>query len=211
MLKGGFKFSLVAVAFIFGLQFLSSPAFAVPTKSAGMAFVKHLGDTALMSLTENTISRAERENRVRKILNDNFDVKTIGKFALGTYWRTATEEEKTSYMKLFEDMVVTTYTSRFEGYSGQTLEVGEAVATGKDLVVASKIVQKDGPAISIDWRLREKKEGGLRIIDVIVEGVSMSVTQRSDFSSVIQQGGGKISYLIDVLKKRNPSSKPKKG
>jgi len=209
MLRSKFKYALVALAVVLGLQSFSNSAFAAPNEAAGVAFIKRLGDTALMSLTQTKISRAERETRVRKILQDNFDVKTIGKFALGTYWREASDKEKAEYTKLFENMIVTTYTSRFEDYSGQKLEVGTAVIAGKDIIVSSKIVQKDGPPIAIDWRLREK-EAGIRIIDVIVEGVSMSVTQRSDFSSVIQSNGGKVENLNTVLRERM-QGKNKKG
>ena len=56
--------------------------------------------------------------------------------------------------------------------------------------------QGQGQPIRVDWRVRRGK-----VIDVIVEGVSMSVTQRSEFASIIQRNGGKVSALINHLKK----------
>jgi len=175
---------------------------AVNEKSA-YEFIKKLGDTALMSLTENGITRTQRESRVNSILSDNFDVDTIARFAMGPYWRDANDAQKAEYQKLFKDMIVVTYTTRFEDYSGQTLKVGNVVASGKrDYLVSSQIVQKGAPPINIDWRVRDK-DGKLAIIDVIVEGISMSVTQRSDFASVIQRGGGDINSLLAMLRERN--------
>ena len=75
-----------------------------------------------------------------------------------------------------------------------------ARAEGKrDILVNSEVQAQNGQAIKVDWRLRDRK-GSFKVIDVIVEGVSMSVTQRSDFSSVIQRGGGNIEVLLKHLR-----------
>jgi phospholipid transport system substrate-binding protein len=191
---------------------LAAPAIAGDSSSSPPAqFVQSLGNTALMSLTGKNIDRHTREDRVRKILRNNFDVQAIGKFALGTYWRDASDSQKKEYMSLFEDMIVQTYTTRFEDYSGQQLKVGGAEPSGStDYIVISQVVQKDGPPVNLQWRVR-KKDSGLRIVDVVVEGVSMSVTQRSDFASVIQNGGGKIDALLTSLRDRKEAAASKKG
>ena len=166
-------------------------------------FVQKLGDTALMSLTEKKVSRAAREKRVREILRNNFDIPTIGRFAMGTHWKEASDAQRKEYMDLFEDMIVQTYTTRFEDYSGQTLKVDGSTAVGvKDSIVSSQVLQKDGPPVNLEWRIRNK-DGALRVVDVVVEGISMSVTQRSDFSAVIQHGGGGIDALLTSLRERS--------
>jgi phospholipid transport system substrate-binding protein len=203
-------------------SFIVSLAVAVPCYAAeggakpdsgnlSSQFVRKLGDTALMSLTAKNVNRATREKRVREILQDNFDVGAIGRFALGTYWREASEKQRKEYMALFEDMIVQTYTTRFEDYSGQTLKVDGSKAVGQDSLVTSRVVQKDGPPVGLEWRIRDQG-GSLRVVDVIVEGVSMSITQRSDFAAVIQHGGGKVEALLASLRERrkaaaNPSHK----
>ena len=164
-------------------------------------FIQELGDTALMSLTVKDISRKAREKRVREILQKKFDIQTIARFALGTYWREATKSQRKEYMILFENMIVRTYTTRFEDYSSQKLKITGDIPSGKrDFLVFSQILQEDGPPVNLEWRLR-KKNDKLRIIDVVVEGISMSITQRSDFSSVIQRGGGKVDALLTSLRK----------
>lgn len=185
-----------------------SPALAAQKgPSAAAQFVQRMGDKALSSLTAQDLQATERSRRVRNLLNENFDVNIIGRFALGTYWKTATEAQKSEYLHLFEDMIVKTYTQRFAEYSGQEFKVGGTIeASATDSVVSSQIVQKNGPPLAVDWRVRNKG-GQMKVIDVIVEGVSMSVTQRSDFASVIQSGGGKVEALLASLRQRKTASK----
>jgi phospholipid transport system substrate-binding protein len=101
-------------------------------------------------------------------------------------------------------MVVNVYTQRFGDYKGQKFEVKSARPVGNDdVLVSSFIVPTDGSDnIQVDWRVRNRG-GSIKIVDVLVAGVSMSVTQRSDFSSVIQRGGGKLDVLIDYLKQKS--------
>jgi phospholipid transport system substrate-binding protein len=167
------------------------------------SFVQKMGDTALTNLTGKELTTKERETRVRDLLNRNFDVDTIGKFALGRHWRTATSGEQKEFLSLFENMIVKTYTQRFGEYSGQQFKVGnskKAHSKSDDYIVTSQVIQKDGPPVNVEWRVRSIR-GQLKVIDVIIENVSMGVTQRSDFDAVIQRGGGKVSALLDSLKK----------
>lgn len=198
---------LSAIAFSL-IAFL--PVQASASNDAAAAFVQQMGDKALTSLTAKDLALAERETRVRGLLNSNFDVSTIGKFALGTHWKTATDAQKSEYMKLFEDMIVKTYAQRFSEYSGQSFKVGNSIpASARDTIVNSQIVQVGGPPVNVQWRVRNNS-GNMKVIDVIVEGVSMSVTQRSDFAAVIQSGGGKVDALLKSLRERKTSAaKPK--
>lgn len=122
---------------------------------------------------------------------------------MGRYWNQATDEQKKEYLRLFESMVVETYAKRFGEYQGQQVVVNKSRSEGeKDAIVNSKIVSQDGsPDVQLDWRVRYKN-GEYRIVDVLVEGVSMTLTQRSEFSSVIQRGGGNIDVLIEKLRTR---------
>lgn len=190
--------AFVAVAF-----FLSTSAMATDKGEATPAakFIEKLGNNALTSLTVKDLAPKERERRVRDLLRTNFDIQTIGRFAVGSYWRDATEAEKKEYISLFEDMIVKTYTQRFAEYSGQSFKVtSSAQEDAKNSTVSTQIIQKDGPAVAVDWRVRDK--GSLKVVDVVVEGISMSFTQRSDFMSVIQRGDGKIEALLASLRER---------
>ena len=71
---------------------------------------------------------------------------------------------------------------------------------GGDKLVASEIILKDGRTIPVHWRVRDKK--GHLIVDVLVEGISMAITQRDEFSSIISQNGGRVDGLLIALRNR---------
>ncbi len=165
-------------------------------------FVQSMADRGLQFLSDETMSMTAKKQAFRRLLKDSFDMATIGRFTLGRYWRTATPEQRREYLGLFEEMVVDVYAERFSEYGGQQFETRSFRPDGtKDTIVTSFIVSPQGPDVQVDWRVRYKS-GRYRIVDVIVEGVSMSVTQRSDFSSVIQRGGGDVQVLLAHLRSK---------
>ena len=131
-----------------------------------------------------------------------FDLRTIGRFILGRYWRRATRAERREFEHLFEDYIVATYAARLGRYKGETLVVGSARGDGNgDMLVNTEVIPRQGPAARVEWRVRGNA-GNYKIIDVVVEGVSMVITQRSEFASVIQRSGGQVAGLLDELRKK---------
>jgi phospholipid transport system substrate-binding protein len=175
---------------------------SVQQNSPVVQFVQELGNKALTSLTARNLADEERSKRVRELLLQYFDIQKIGRFVLGPYWAQATENQRQEYLSLFEDMIVRTYTHRFADYSGQSFSVKGVVTEeqgSQDSIVSSVIIQPNGPPVHVDWRVRNES-GTFKIVDVLIENVSMSITQRADFASIIQNGGGKIDALLGALK-----------
>ncbi len=167
-------------------------------------FISNLMEQGIGVLENKDMPEEKRQKKFSALLHNNFDMKTIARFSLGRYWRTSTKSEQKEYLKLFEDMIVEVYSRRFSNYDGQKIEVTSAREEGRaDIMVSSIIIPETGSKIDVDWRVRKKKDGQLKVIDIIVEGVSMSMTQRSDFSSVIQRGGGKIEVLLAHLRPKD--------
>lgn len=173
------------------------------TSNASEQLIQNMGDEAEGLLANGSMTDAQRRAALRELLVNNFDLQTIGRFVLGRYWRQFSDEQRREYFRLFEDMIVSVYSERFDEYSGQDLVVKDSRPSGdKDMIVSSVIkANGSGQDIQVDWRVRRKNDGAYKIIDVVVEGVSMSVTQRSDFSSVIQRGGGRPEVLLQHLRK----------
>ena len=184
------------------------PASAVaadpPAGAKAQAFVESLAGEAIAALTTAGASREQRENRVRELLARYFAVDTIGRWVLGRYWQQASAAEQADYLTLFEDMIVTTYVDRFSRYSGERLTVSRSVvdeASG-DVLVFSEITRPTGgEPVEVGWRVRAR-DGGMKIVDVYVEGVSLGQTQRSEFASVIRNSGGKVAGLLDEMRRR---------
>lgn len=172
-----------------------------PDGENAQKFILDMGDKAISFLSEPSLTQAQKEREFRKLLTQHFDMATIGRFALGKNWRSATPEQQAEYQRLFKDMVVRVYAGRFNEYGGEAFDVESFKNSGsKDILVTSYIVPNGGSKVQVDWRVRNKG-GQYKIIDVIIEGVSMGLTQRSDFSSVIQRGGGDFDVLLEHLRK----------
>gem|GEM_PF-433454 len=162
-------------------------------------FVRQISDKAIAFLSDSDLSQLEKQKKFEVLLERHFDLNIMGKYALGRYWRVATPAEREEYNVLFQRMVIDLYSQRFSEYSNQHVEVDGAIQKGKNILVRSKVIDLSGSDIELSWVVK-RKNGEYRVIDLLVEGVSMVITQRSDFSSVIQRGGGKVQVLIERLK-----------
>lgn len=165
-------------------------------------FMSNIGERVINLLTDKSITTNERADQFREILESKFNVKSIGKFVLGRYWKQATPEERDKFLNLFKETTVSSYSTRFKDYTSEKFEIlGSRPESDGGITVLSRLTRTNGQDIPIDWKLFEKK-GELRIYDVILEGISMGITQRSEFASVIQKGGGRVSAINSALEKK---------
>ncbi len=175
-------------------------------KVGAVDFVTLLGNRTVSMLSDTSLNRHEREAEFRRLLNEGFDLDTISRFALGRYWRRATNAERGEYRKLFEELIVSTYAARLGRYGGETFSVLEAFSEPNGgALVRTHILDSDFPPVRVDWRIRAVGES-YRIVDVVLEGVSMALTQRDEFSSVIQKHGGSIEGLLNELRNKTDSN-----
>jgi len=172
-------------------------------ESEAEGFVRSLGDEAIATLTGPDVTPAIRADRFRTLLKQNFDVPAIGKTVLGRYWKVATDAEREEYLKLFEDFLVANYAKRFAEYTGQKFEVRGTRAEGNSLLTVQTMIQPPGggEAARLDWLIRDDG-GNYKILDLKIEGISMSETHRAEFASVIQSSGGKVAGLLDALREK---------
>lgn len=163
-------------------------------------FINQLGNQAIATLRAPDLTLEQRESHFRALLAQGFDLRFIGRFVLGKYWRLATPAQQNAYLAVFGEYILQTYSARLGGYAGETLTVVDArQASEKDVVVRTNIDRPSGPPIVAEWRVRTT-DGRFRIIDVAVEGISMAVTQRAEFASVVQRDG--IDGLLTILRAR---------
>lgn len=163
------------------------------------SFITKMAKQGIDFLANPDLTLEQRKAEFKTLLSNNFDMKTIGRFSLGTYWRSASDAQKKEYLDLFEKNVINVYSKRFSDYGGEEFKVTGASPNGASDAIVHSYIDSKGQKIKIDWRVREK-DGQMRVIDISVEGVSMATTQRSEFSSIIQRGGGDIQVLLDHLK-----------
>ena len=188
------------------LIFARLPAQAAPSGEDAKKFISSLGADAISSLTGSSLSQSERETRFRGLLETHFDMPGINKFVLGRYWKIATDSQKTEFQKLFEDLLVRSYAKTFAQYAGERFLVNNARSNDDgSLMVNSQINRPNGDVIRLDWRI-EDRSGAMQITDLLVEGVSLRTTHRSDIDSAIQSSGGTVTGLLDSLRQKVGSS-----
>ena len=199
------KAELPVIVLILALTGGAGNAVADDSKIAVNArkFVTTLADRTIQSLTAQGIDKAERRDRFRELMLEYFAFKGIAKWVLGRYWRRASESQREEFLRLFEDLMVVIYADRFTKYSGEKLDVGRSEIRGKnDILVHSLITRSEGlKPVAVIWRISQKNET-FKIVDLMVEGLSMGLTQQKEFASVIRMNGGNIEGLLSELRKR---------
>ena len=160
-------------------------------------------ETAINTLTDKSIDQRKKEVQFGKLFDKNFDIPSISRFVLGKYWKQASLDQKKNFIKAFRNYIVKTYSSRFNEYSGETLQLVnfENESNPKIFLVHTVLEREDAPMIKVDWRIGKKKDNYV-ILDIIIEGISLAITQRSEFVSVIDQNEGNIDQLISILKEK---------
>ena len=164
------------------------------------AFIGNLGEQAIQVLGPG-VPAPQRLARFRELFRNDFDMRGIGQFVLGRYWRTASPQEQQEFLTLFQEYIVRAYAARLGEYGGEPFRVTGARANGEETIVSSEIIRPNGSRIEVVWFLAGHG-GQYKITDVYVGGVSMKVTQRDEFASVIQRNGGRVDALLAQLRQR---------
>lgn len=176
--------------------FTAAPARAAAEASDPQGFVERLGGEVVGILKAPDVKPSDRQRRFQTLFVQTFDAPTIGRFVLGQYWQRTSEDQRRSYLELFSDYVAAIYAVQFSHYEGQTFKTTgiQPVADG-DSAVEAEIERSGKPPIKVTFRVRREGDA-LKIVDVMVEGVSLIVTKRDEFASVLGREG------LDGLMKR---------
>jgi phospholipid transport system substrate-binding protein len=197
----------VLLVILLPLAMAAGPAAAAPdvANSNAYTFMNELWSQALDLLNKKR-PVAERQARFRELFHKDFDSPGIARFVLGRYWRTATPEEQKEFLKLFDDYVVYVYTARLSDFEGEQFKITGTRTDGDATLVSTDVITPGAPQpLKVDWRL-VNDDGAYKITDVIVDGVSMLITQRSEFASVIQRHGGQVQGLLNLMRQKTASA-----
>jgi phospholipid transport system substrate-binding protein len=177
------------------------PARAEMDIGRASSFIEATGRELVATLNSNQPIAARRQ-KVADILRQAVDVDGVGRFILGRWWRVATPAEQQEYMKLFEETLIRNLSARFGEYQGVTFSLGRSQQRTEDDALVNTVIQRPSLApFSLDWRVGEVG-GQPRVVDVIAEGTSLRLTQRSEYSAVISRNGGKVAPLLDAMRQQ---------
>jgi phospholipid transport system substrate-binding protein len=184
------------------LAVVAMPARAQMDTSRAAAFIQAAGNELVGVINNAGLSAQQRRDQVAAILRRSVDMEGVARFVLGRFWRMATPAEQQEYLRLYEDSLVRNLAGRFGEFQGVRFELGRTQSRTEEDALVSTTVQRPGQAaFNLDWRIADVG-GQPRIVDLIAEGTSLRLTQRSEFASVITRGGGQVSALIVALRQQ---------
>jgi len=186
-----------------------SPA-ATPT-AGPEAVVKHLAERAWALVHRDDLDQRSRIDQLTELLKSNTDVPLLSRLVLGRHWQQLSEAQRAGYEELFGTVVMRNFARRLDQYansSSGSLDqhfqiLGEQPAGHDDVLVRTKVLTQAGDSVDVDWRLRTR-DGQSVIIDLIVEGASLLVSQRSEFAAVIERSS--LDGLLAELRARAAQS-----
>jgi phospholipid transport system substrate-binding protein len=174
---------------------------AAPSPDAARALIEKVSAEVLAVLSNQDLADRQKFDALVELLEGPIDLDLVARLILGRHWRAADDAQRQQYLDLFRDYALANLASKLHLYRGQSFEVtGAKMVSDKDALVTSRILSDGEPPLQVDWRLRERDGAGPVTIDLIVEGVSLIVTLRSEFASVIERQG--FDGLLAELRQR---------
>jgi phospholipid transport system substrate-binding protein len=164
------------------------------------AFVKKLL-TELIGVVDGSGSDASKRAALEKLVEESVDVAGVARFCLGRYWRQASAAQQQEYLGLFRRVLMNNITGRIGDYSGVTFAMGRTQPRDGGVSVSTTVTRPNNAPNGVDWIVED--EGGKPIIvDVIAEGTSLRLTQRSDYASFLNRNNGDVGTLIAAMKRQ---------
>lgn len=186
-----------AVLLKFGLPV--SPARAQSAQAAS-DFVRQTG-TDLAGAVNGSGSEASRKAQLAAIVHRTVDVDGVARFCLGRFWHVATPRQQQEYLGLFRNVLDRNITGHLGDYRGVSFTMGTATPGQGGISVATVINRPGLSPANVDW-IVQSVNGELKIVDVVAEGTSLRVTQRSDYLSFLARNGNSVQALIDALRRQ---------
>ena len=169
------------------------------TADVALTFVTKLC-AELIDVVNGNGAAADKQMALEKIIDRDVDIDAVARFCLGRFWRTATPEQQKAYTGLFRKVLVKNITGKVGEYQGVTLVVGKAQAREDDVSVSSVVTRPNNAPNKVDWIVAAASAP--KVVDVIAEGTSLRLTQRSDYSAFLAKNNNNVQALIDAMRQQ---------
>lgn len=177
---------------------VARPSRAADPDSAA-AFVDQLLKD-LLAIANGSQPAAGKRSALANVVQARVDLDAVARFCLGRFWRSATPQQQADYTQLFRRVLIKNISEKVGEYQGVTYTLGRAVKRESDIAVASVLNRPGNAPNKVDWVV--EADGAPKVIDVIAEGTSLRLTQRSDYAAYLARNGNSVQALIDALKQQ---------
>ena len=184
-------FRILIILFIFSI---SSHVFADEAKN----WLKTEIDKIIYAYQNNDLPSENRFLMIEQTINNNFAGSGIAKFVAGKSWNGASKDTKLEYIKLFKRHLALNIASMMQGYSNQNYELKNSKYDEKNKVsLIDMEVYSDTGSIQVTWRVKKSKDRYF-VIDLLVADISLVVTKRSEFNSMLKT----VDYNLDKFNQK---------
>lgn len=163
-------------------------------------FVRQLGDE-LVAVVNGPGSVAEKRRRLDPLVEQSVDIDAIGRFCLGRFWNTATPQQRQEFQRLFHQVLLTNIAGKIGDFQGVRFAMTTTSQRDSGTFVGTTISRPNQQPNNVQW-LVSNASGRPRIIDVIAEGTSLRLTQRSDYAAFISRNGNSVDALLDAMRRQ---------
>ena len=186
------KFCLIL--FLYILSFASANAIAPEI------FVQSTINKATNILSSSD-TKESKINQLKNVAKETVDIKGIGLYTLGSARKTLDSSQKETYMKLFEQYFLKSFSNRLVDYTNPEINVLNKEKLNENYTIVKSLLNgnSDRPEIKIDWRIYTKNPEQPLIRDLIIEGLSLTRTQKEEFASILNSNDGDIAALFKTL------------
>ncbi len=171
--------------------------------------VERFHDTLLSVMKEaENLGYEGRYEWLTPVIKESFNLPFMASRSTGRHWKKASSGDHQALIDAFTNMTIANYASRFDGYSGEIFETVEVTKGPRDsILVKTKIVKDDGEKVALNYVMREFN-GQWQAIDIFLKGTfSEMATRKSEYSSLIRDGG--FPRLIARMKEKTEKIRTK--
>jgi phospholipid transport system substrate-binding protein len=190
--------TLLAAAALLPAAIAAAPARATSEEQA-LAFVDSLL-RELLAIVNGPGGLDDKRAALTKIVEARVDVDAVARFCLGRFWRIASPQQQRDYLAVFRQVLVRNVTDRVGEYQGVSFTLGKALKRDNEVAVATVVNRPGNAPNKVDWVVAA--EGPPRIVDLVAEGTSLRLTQRSDYAAFLSRNGNNVQALIDALRQQ---------
>ncbi len=167
-------------------------------------FIKKVTTQGIEEIINSDVSVEEKDARFAKLFNEYLDLDFIGRFVLGRYWRTSTPKQRTEFIDVYREMNIKTWSKRFDEFKGKTFVFKGTTPSNSagQIFVNTEVPMEQGAPAKVVWRVKED-DGKFKIVDIIIENVSLAITARNEYAAFIKKSPDGVDGLIANLREKS--------
>ena len=189
------------------LFFFAANAQANVDAAKAEKFVQKVTSEGIEEIINANVSQKVKDQRFEKLFNDALDLNFIGQFVLGRYWRTSNNEQKKAFINAYRELNIQTWSRRFDEFKGKKFVFnGTAPSNSANQIFVNSTVPMDqGAPAKVVWRVKQTGDK-FKIVDIIIENVSLAITARNEYTAYIKSAPGGVDDLIKDLQNKTKTN-----